>query len=342
LYRIVKEYLSIRGIGLNSTKRLPLLITIVVLLLSLCIFSPIRCVAALANTAPNFSLAGIDGKQHSLSEVSGKPSVLFFFCGCKWCHSTAESWAKARIQDKDLSVIRTIIVYSGDAADAQRFLIQTGLDSPSTTILLDQYLHVTLDLYQAEPCPRVFVLSKQLSIVYTNNHKNDYPRTIDGSELIQHVVSALTLPIAEGSSSAVQPPIASPPNTPEVFLTPIAGKGVTVTGNGSNAIAHYDFGTVTQGATSTVDHIFQFRNNTPSPVVIGNIQPSCGCTTAAAEESSVVPFSVQPSQTINILVSVDLTQLIPSPVDKTVWIYGNSEFRPLGVIDVNGTLVAGQ
>ncbi|WP_026235990.1 DUF1573 domain-containing protein [Echinicola pacifica] len=49
----------------------------------------------------------------------------------------------------------------------------------------------------------------------------------------------------------------------------------------------FDFGTIDQG--KVVEHEFKFTNNGQSPLVISNVQASCGCTTPAWSKTPVKP-----------------------------------------------------
>ncbi|WP_200975737.1 DUF1573 domain-containing protein [Echinicola sp. 20G] len=49
----------------------------------------------------------------------------------------------------------------------------------------------------------------------------------------------------------------------------------------------YDFGTINQG--KVVEHIFKFKNDGKSPLVISNIQASCGCTTPDWTKEPIKP-----------------------------------------------------
>lgn len=49
----------------------------------------------------------------------------------------------------------------------------------------------------------------------------------------------------------------------------------------------YDFGTITQG--DVVEHIFKFTNTGNQPLIITNIQISCGCTTPEWPRNPIMP-----------------------------------------------------
>ncbi len=306
---------------------------------------PARASVTVQSSAPGFVLPGIDAKQHSLTDFSGKPTALFFFCGCKWCHDTARAWALAERngtvpKNSDGTFLNTLIVFSGDASEAKQFRSQTGLDAKLVTILTDKFLSIT-GQYDAYPCPRIFVLSADQKVLYTNNHAGDAPRTITGADLVTDAIKAL------GAVTARQAP--TTPATPEqitqasegtssVYLTPLAGNGVTIDGTGDNSEAHYDFGTVKQSAVKTVEHVFQFRNDNPSPIIVSDIQPSCGCTNAFIDGTTTLPVTVNQGQTISVTAYVDLTDLYPASVEKSVMIFRVGQINPISTLDITGNL----
>ncbi|HSI89625.1 MAG TPA: DUF1573 domain-containing protein, partial [Adhaeribacter sp.] len=49
----------------------------------------------------------------------------------------------------------------------------------------------------------------------------------------------------------------------------------------------YDFGKITEGTQAT--HEFKFKNTGNQPVIISNVQASCGCTTPEWTKEPVMP-----------------------------------------------------
>jgi len=49
----------------------------------------------------------------------------------------------------------------------------------------------------------------------------------------------------------------------------------------------YDFGQVTEG--TKVEHEFRFKNTGGSPLIISNVQASCGCTTPEYSKNPIAP-----------------------------------------------------
>jgi len=149
-------------------------------------------------TPPNFTLTDADGKKVSLADYRGRPVALYFFCNCKWCHKYAHLWGTfqrggALVPAHGPAPV-TLVVFSDDASGAKQFAEVTGLAQTDTVLLPDMpdNLHVTDELYNAEPCPRVFVIDPSGKLVYTNNHKDDAPRLPNDDMLIaSRALSAL-------------------------------------------------------------------------------------------------------------------------------------------------------
>jgi len=152
--------------------------------------------AAKPFVAPNFTLTDTDGVKRTLSSYRGKPVALFFFCGCKWCHKTADQWgtmqkAGAIPMLADGTTPPTLVVFQGDANGAKGFEHETSLDPTKVTLLPDIDVAVTVDKYNAEPCPRVFILDSSGKVVYTNNHKDDEARVAPEALIVSRALSAL-------------------------------------------------------------------------------------------------------------------------------------------------------
>jgi peroxiredoxin len=149
-----------------------------------------------AKLAPAFTLQDADGKSRSLAEFRGRPVTLFFYCGCEWCQRCASLWAQFQrggalptgAAGKDPV---TLVVYSGDAVGVRQFATETGLSADQTVLLTDPQMDVTLMKYDAEPCPRVFVVDPGGRIVYTNDHSDDAPRKAPEMVIASRALDAL-------------------------------------------------------------------------------------------------------------------------------------------------------
>ncbi len=145
--------------------------------------------------APNFSLHDTNHHVHTLAEFNGKPVVIFFFCGCPWCHQCATDWANFQ-RGKVLPAASpghggvTLVVFSAPVAEVCEFAQQTGLDAETTILLPDSDMRVT-NIYHAAICPRVFVLDAKGRIQYTNNHTDDIPRQAESTLIVSRALIAL-------------------------------------------------------------------------------------------------------------------------------------------------------
>jgi len=167
---------------------------------------------AVGRAAPTFRLVGTDRKPHSLAEFKGRRVALFFFCGCTWCADVAREWASlqrggalaesapggstrdgaARAAADGPPV--TILIGSGlDAEGCQGLASRAGLDLTQTVLLPDPDASV-VRVYNADPCPRVFVIDAGGILRYTNNGKDDTPRKAPALAIVSHALDALRLP----------------------------------------------------------------------------------------------------------------------------------------------------
>ncbi len=53
------------------------------------------------------------------------------------------------------------------------------------------------------------------------------------------------------------------------------------------AESEFDFGVVKEG--EIVDHVYQFTNTGTTPVIIGRVSASCGCTTPSYTQTPILP-----------------------------------------------------
>jgi peroxiredoxin len=138
--------------------------------------------SVMGSTPPNFTLTDTDGTKRSLSDYRGRPVALCFFCGCDWCKRFAQLWGTYQrggaLAPASGPAPVTLVVFADEADGAKQFIQDTGLAEADTIMLPDMpdNLHVTTEVYNAEPCPRVFVIDPSGKLVYTNNHKDDQPR----------------------------------------------------------------------------------------------------------------------------------------------------------------------
>lgn len=151
------------------------------------------------SAAPDFTLNDTKGKPRRLSDYLGRPVALYFFCGCEWCHRCAQVWGEmqrsgALVPEPALSSSPrpiTVIVFSGDADSAASFVTSTQIDLTQTVVLADSSMQVTINLYKAEPCPRVFVINTKGQVTYSNIHKDDQPRSAPATFIDKRVLNEI-------------------------------------------------------------------------------------------------------------------------------------------------------
>jgi len=160
----------------------------------------------------DFTLPDESGTPRRLADFRGRAVTLFFFCGCPWCQASAETWGNFQRggvlpSSAGAKTTRpmTLVVFSGDASAARVFEAQTGLDPAQTLLLPDPELRVTT-AFQADLCPRVFVLDRQGKAVYTNDHKDDAPRQAPALAIASHALDALRTADAAPSVQAASVP----------------------------------------------------------------------------------------------------------------------------------------
>ncbi|MCW3098118.1 MAG: putative extracellular repeat, family [Chthonomonadaceae bacterium] len=185
---------------------------IVVCLLLAAAFDAVADTALPENTiAPAFTLKDVDGASHLLTEYRGRPIVIFFACGCQWCHAFGVEWAQMQrsgvLTDATAPTDPnapadaskpplTLVVFMGDAAAARAYAVSTGLDLKQTVLLPDADYKVTRQ-YHALPCPRLYVLDGSGLLRYVNRHADDAPQKAAATVLVAKTIDGLrrtTLP----------------------------------------------------------------------------------------------------------------------------------------------------
>jgi peroxiredoxin len=160
---------------------------------------------AVGRAAPAFTRADVEEKKRSLAEFRGRRVALFFFCGCSRCAEVAKQWGPLQrggaLVGKGGTGPITVVVYEGGAEPLRALATSAGLDPAQTALLPDPERSVART-YQAEPCPRVFVLDSKGVIRYTNSGKDDAPRNVPAIAIVSNTVDALRAATNEKSVSA--------------------------------------------------------------------------------------------------------------------------------------------
>ncbi len=183
--------------------------------------------------APAFTLKDVDGASHKLAEYRGRPVVIFFACGCQWCHDFGVEWAQMQrsgvladaVSPTDPGTAATtskppltLIVFMGEMKAARAYAVSVGLDLKQTVLLSDADFKVTRQ-YHALPCPRLYVLDSNGLMRYVNNHADDMPQKAAATLLVAKTIDGLrrtTLPAPASATS---------PTNPTKKPAPITGEG---------------------------------------------------------------------------------------------------------------------
>jgi len=143
------------------------------------------------------------------------------------------------------------------------------------------------------------------------------------------LTSALVLSICVAFAQA--PPTLPPPGQPAVQATPAAQQAPT-----GNAVLKFeeesfDFGNAPQGPPS-IKHEFKFTNTGKDPLVLNNVQASCGCTTPHWPKEPIMP-----GKSASII--VEYNALHPGAFTKTITVSSNAT-EPSKVIVIKGNIEA--
>lgn len=92
----------------------------------------------------------------------------------------------------------------------------------------------------------------------------------------------------------------------------------------------YDFGTALNGVA--VKHVFKLKNVGTGPLIIGNVQTSCGCTAAAPSRSTVPP-----GEESEIAVTFD-TRSDKGPATRTITVLTNDSQHPQLMLTMKGNV----
>src|SRR5262245_35838774 len=153
-----------------------------------------------------------------------------------------------------------------------------------------------------------------------------------GMKKFTNLVSTFTLLLAGTTLvSAQQPPVA-PVSTPPAPADP-AAVIAAVTAIGPKIAFEtplYDFGKVKSG--EMIKHTFVFTNTGDELLILTNVQPSCGCTTAGEWSRQV-----EPGKTGSIPIQFN-SGSYGGAVHKTVTVASNDKGQPTLVLNLKGTI----
>ncbi len=140
--------------------------------------------------------------------------------------------------------------------------------------------------------------------------------------------SCCTLVSAASSPAPATTPAPGKPQ--EICVAPI-GQGQPVAGPRLHTDARiFDFGTVPRGAV--LKHVFELFNYGTEPLVISDVLPACGCTTAG-EWTRTLP----PGGRGTIPVRFETAQFA-GPISKLITVVSNDPVTPQGTLEIKGTV----
>jgi hypothetical protein len=140
------------------------------------------------------------------------------------------------------------------------------------------------------------------------------------------------------AKSAAVTTAATPAATPAAQVAPAAAPAAPVdNANNPNAAElkfvtdQHDFGTVPEGPQAKFD--FEFTNEGKEPLILQNVQASCGCTTPEWPKNPILP-----GQKAKVT-AIYNTQGRPGAFTKTITVTSNAK-TPSKVITIRGTVEA--
>jgi peroxiredoxin len=308
-----------------------------------------QAAAETPQTAQPFTLNDIQGKPQALADYKGRTCVLFFYCGCGWCHECARLWGQTERSsalplDSAGRPPVTLVVYAGDAAATRAFADSEGLSPEKNVLLPDPTLQVTR-AWKSVVCPRAFVIDPEGRIRYTNDHAADAPRKVPAAVIVNNVIGALR------SGAPATPPAApsrinptAPAHAPGLTIV----SGGDVEGVGPNS-ARCNLGPIDVFTVHRVERKFTIRNDNDVAVPISRVGASCGCTSAllgaapqneASPGASPILMTLAPGQKTSVNVTFDPTHQHEGPLHKMVWVYGLNGQVPMATLELTGTIQA--
>lgn len=174
------------------TTRFPLIACLAVFSLLVPSVRADRPTLAVGRTVPDFTLKDVEQKKRSLAEFRGRRVALFFFCSCYTCAEVAREWGPLQrggaLKGSCGKAPITLVIYEGEAEPLRALAAAAGLEAAQTILLPDPEKTVAA-AYDAELCPRIFVLDAEGILRYTNSGKA--PPSMAALTLVSEAVDAL-------------------------------------------------------------------------------------------------------------------------------------------------------
>ena len=152
---------------------------------------------------------------------------------------------------------------------------------------------------------------------------------------MKKIFSTLVIVIAISVAAMAQTnqqPVPAPKTTPTQAVTPTNASASENPNAGEFAFAEetYDFAKIPKG--TPVNHDFNFTNTGKEPIVISNVQASCGCTTPKWPKEPILPGKTA-------VINVQYNAANPGGFNKSITITSNAK-TPSKVIYIKGTVEA--
>ena len=128
----------------------------------------------------------VNGKSHTLAEFRGKPTLLYWFCGCDRCRRVALAWGKETTTEP-----KTIVFFLGSANGVRALAEAAHFDPKRTTLVAEPPTELLL-AYKGQPCPRAVVLDAEGKTRYTNTNADDDPLKPTTEVIVSRVRKALS------------------------------------------------------------------------------------------------------------------------------------------------------
>jgi len=159
--------------------------------------------------APDFKLPDALGKEHSLSELVKRQTILTFICGCEMCRGMHRYIRKVRAKMGDRAP--DVISVSTTKAEAEEAYLR-DVKLPHK-VLYDEQKGPVMTLYRGHPCPRVYGLDGERRVQWICASPRERPHT----ELIQlEVARHLGFRIANETNSKPKAPEVEIVSGPEI------------------------------------------------------------------------------------------------------------------------------
>jgi AhpC/TSA family len=159
---------------------------------------PITWEPQIGKEARDFALPDETGKIHHLSDFKGKGNVvLTFFCGCNACADMAKQLAETYRRNPK-KVVPTVSVFTShwDPAGTPGWVNRTNAHFNYIYSRVDPAL---VDIYRGTPCPKVYILDKNLKIRYISVPSNALSSNQPTLEEVTHVLGIKYQPPPGGS-----------------------------------------------------------------------------------------------------------------------------------------------